>query len=41
MPDKATKIIMLAGIISLLILIPIDLLTDDARPLRFFKAIDK
>ncbi len=39
MPDKTTKIVMLVGIISILILIPIDLLTDGARPLSIIIAV--
>ncbi len=31
---KTNRIIMLVGVISLLILVPIDLLTDSARPLN-------
>ncbi len=39
MSDKTPRIIMLVGIISLLILIPIDLLIDGARPLSLIIAV--
>ncbi len=39
MSEKTAKIIMLVGVISLLILIPIDLLIDDARLLSIIISI--